>query len=504
MSSPPVARPGLLGVQRPRVSWLPPRFGTTGPEAIELAHMAGLELDPWQQYVITESLGEDAAGKWSCMEVGLVVPRQNGKGGILEARELAGLFLLEDERLIIHSAHQFDTSMEAFERLLALIEDTPQLSKLIPPRGGVVRSHGAEGIKLRNGKRIRFRTRTKGGGRGFTGDCVILDEAMVLSRAMHGALMPTLSAVPNPQIWYTGSAVDEDVHEHGLVLAKIRERGVEGGDPRLGYFEWSVDPERYGSDPTTATDPAAWAQANPALGIRITPDYVAAEQRSMDARTFSVERLSIGRWPRTDDDDGRIISVEQWQKCGDPDSEMVGSVAFAVDVTPDRGWCSIGVAGIRADGQRHVEVVENRKGTHWAVSVCAVLKKLHKGAKFVMDPRSPASTLIEALKAAGITVIEITTQEYARACGEFYDGVIEGTVHYKPPQPELDLAIGGADVRPLGDAWGWARRSPVDISPLVACTVALSKAKKGNAPRVVNLADALKRDADRRKAGGAT
>jgi hypothetical protein len=50
-------------------------------------------------------------------------PRQNGKDAILEARELAGLFLL-GERLLIHSAHQFDTSLEHFRRLLFLIENT--------------------------------------------------------------------------------------------------------------------------------------------------------------------------------------------------------------------------------------------------------------------------------------------------------------------------------------------------------------------------------------------
>ncbi|MGY4986484.1 hypothetical protein [Streptomyces nigrescens] len=62
--------------------------------------------------------------RWAAFEVGLVVSRQNGKGSLLEARELAGLFLF-GERLIIHSAHQFDTSKEAFERILMLVENTP-------------------------------------------------------------------------------------------------------------------------------------------------------------------------------------------------------------------------------------------------------------------------------------------------------------------------------------------------------------------------------------------
>src|ERR1017187_6126617 len=188
-------RPDWPGVQRPRICSVPPSVSSTGEEAIELAAMAGLNLDPWQKFVLTESLNERPDSKWAAFEVGLVVSRQNGKGGLLEARDLAGLFLL-GERLIIHSAHQFDTSMEAFERLLALIEGTPELSKRVKHRG-VIRSHGAEGIVLKNGQRIRFRTRTKGGGRGFTCDCLILDEAMIIPEAMHSALLPTLSARPN-------------------------------------------------------------------------------------------------------------------------------------------------------------------------------------------------------------------------------------------------------------------------------------------------------------------
>src|ERR1035438_568518 len=108
-------KPDALGQQRPRVENIPQYVSSSGQEAIDLAATAGLDLDPWQQYVLTHSLGERQNGKFAAFAVGLVVSRQNGKGSILEARELAGLFLL-GERLIIHSAHQFDTSIEAFNR----------------------------------------------------------------------------------------------------------------------------------------------------------------------------------------------------------------------------------------------------------------------------------------------------------------------------------------------------------------------------------------------------
>ena len=262
----------LQGHQRPRVLSLPPFSSSLGEEALELCGTFGLALDPWQAFVLDRSLRLNEYGKWAAFEIGVDVARQNGKGTILEGRELVGLFLIR-ERLIIHSAHQFDTSLEAFRRLLTLIESNPDAERRVKR---VSRSHGEEGIELKGGQRIRFRTRTKGGGRGFSCDCLMLDEPMILPEATHGALLPTLSARPNPQVWYTGSAVDQTIHEDGRVFARVRERGLKGDDPSLAYFEWSVDSSNPDDVPAAIlASPDAIAQANPGLGIRITLEYVA-------------------------------------------------------------------------------------------------------------------------------------------------------------------------------------------------------------------------------------
>jgi hypothetical protein len=157
-TSPSVA---LTGAQRPRVSSYPQAVSSAGVEAVELAASAGLILDDWQQHVLNVGLGERADGKWAAFEVGLIVGRQNGKGSILEARELAGLFLF-GEQLILHSAHEFKTAQEAFRRVLGLVQNTPDLEKLV---SRVRTSHGEEGIELRNGARLRFVARSTGSGR---------------------------------------------------------------------------------------------------------------------------------------------------------------------------------------------------------------------------------------------------------------------------------------------------------------------------------------------------
>jgi hypothetical protein len=469
LTSSALAAPPVAGAQHPRICTFPPAVSSSGVEAVELARQAGLILDPWEEFVLATALGERENGSWSAFEIGVMVSRQNGKGAILEARELSGLFLLE-ERLIIHSAHQFDTSLEAFRRLLELIEGNPDFSRRVKR---VSRSHGEEGIELKTGQRVRFRTRTKGGGRGFTGDCLILDEAMELAETAHGALLPTLSARPNPQVWYTGSAVDQEVHDHGVVFARIRDRGIRGDDPGLAYFEWSADVELDDAH-LVAEDEDAWAQANPGLGIRISTSHVAAEQRSMDPRTFAVERLGIGDWPSLDGNAAeQKIDIDEWTALVDEQSKIAGPLCFAFDVRPDRSSSSIAVAGLRADGLPHVEIVDRKRGTSWVPARLVELTGSHTAAGVLCDQASPAASLIKRIAKLDIDVQSLSAQETAQACGSFYDAVHEAMLRHLGTT-DMTAAIRGAATRMLGDAWAWSRKSSaVDISPLVASTLAL-------------------------------
>jgi hypothetical protein len=464
-----------MAMQEPRICSLPPADSSLGSEAYEFCQEIGLVLDDWQAYALEGALGRKEDGSWAAFEVGVNVSRQNGKGGILEARDLAGVFLI-GERLIIHSSHEFATSMEAFLRMEAILEESG-LYKELRPRSGVSRSHGSEGFFFKSGQRIRYRTRTKGGGRGFSSDCLILDEAMFLPEMAIGALLPTLSARPNPQVWYTGSAVDQQVHEDGLVFARIRERGLKGDDPSLAYFEWSADqpedkelwtPEQV--DDELAADPAVWVQANPALGIRISEEHVENERRSMDPRTFAVERLGIGDWPATT---GKVDVLEGWDELADPSSVVLDPVCFAFDVAPDRSSASISAAGKRPDGLAHVEVVENRRGTGWLVDRLVEVTGSHSPLAVLCDGIGPASSLVPELENRGVKVEPVNAREHANACGLIFDLVDQEKLRHLGTK-EMKDALKGAVTRPLGDAWAWSRKnSTIDISPLVASTLAL-------------------------------
>jgi phage terminase large subunit-like protein len=454
------------GVQKPRIQHLPPAVKSAGPYATELAAAAGLHLDPWQRLVLDGGLGERADKRWAAFEVSLIVARQNGKGAILEALELAALFLFE-ERLVLHSAHEFKTAREAFLRTRGLIDGCDDLRKRVYR---VYAAHGEEGIELLDGARLRFIARSKGSGRGFSPDRVILDEAHNLSLESMAALMPSLSARKNPQIWYTSSPGDYLVAPCEQ-LARIRRRAVRGGDPSLAFFEWSAPYDENGQLLVERDDPRVWAQANPALGIRITHEQTANELRSIPTK-FDIERLGVGRWPFEDDGE-RVIPAEIWEASLDPDSDVLDPVAFSIDMTPERSHVAVAVAGRRTDNRQHVEVVEHRGGTRWVKDEVVRLQATHNSLGFWIDRRSPAGSLMAELQEAGVEVREMSTTDVVKACGNLYDAALEDRlVHIG--QPTLDAALAAARKRRLGDAWAWDRtRSNADICPLVAVTNAL-------------------------------
>lgn len=444
----------LIGSQRPRVCSLPPStVSSAGAEAVELAATAGLVLDDWQAWALEQSLGERPDGKWSAFEVALIVSRQNGKGAIIEARELFGLFLA-GEQLLLHTAHEFKTAQEGFRRVLSLVESTPDLSRLVKR---VRTSHGEEGIELLSGARLRFVARSGGSGRGFSGDWVLFDEAMFLPPSILAALFPTLSARPNPQLWYTGSAGMDDSEQ----LRRVRERGQRGGDPGLAYMEWSSDPR------ADMDDPAAWAEANPAMGIRITQEFIERERAAMPETEFARERMGIWDDKRRD----HVIDPDLWERIEDTSPDVEDPVAFALDMSPDRRYVSIGMCGRRRDGRLQVEVIDNGTGTGWVVPRVVELCDRWSPAGVALDPAGPAGSLLEPLKAAGVDVDVVSARQMAQACGAFYDDVTEDRLRHFG-QPVLASALGAARKRPLGDSWAWHRKDATDISPLVAVTLA--------------------------------
>jgi phage terminase large subunit-like protein len=448
---------------------VPPSRWSEGERVAGLAARAGLHLDDWQAFVLDQGLGRRDDRMWAAFEVALIVSRQNGKGSILEALELAALFLDDfGANLILHSAHEFKTAAEAFLRVRSLISDNPVFERRVER---IRTAAGQEAVELKNGKRLRFIARSKGSGRGFSADLVILDEAYELGSDQMAALLPTLSTRPNPQVWYTSTAGMESSTQ----LARVRARGLAGGDPSLAFFEWSAeeDPEQPGLA-LGMDDPAVWALANPGMGIRISREYIGRERAALDDFAFARERLGIGVYPADPTEVWGVISRDAWTELADAASAADDPVALVADAMPGGAKSAVCIAGTRSDGLMHIEVVDHKQGTAWVVPRVTELWRKHNPCAVVVDPSGPLGSIITDLEQAGIEVMQPSPREAAQACGQFFEAVTDAKTVRHRGDPALERALGGAATRLLADAWAWDRRTPsTDICPLVAVTYAL-------------------------------
>lgn len=469
---------------------------------IDLCASHGLVLEPHQRHVLQGALGENPDPKrpgewrWAAFEVGVLEPRQNGKGGLITARELGGLYLFR-EPLQTHTAHRFDTCLEGFRRIREIIDGYPDLSKRVKR---ISDSHGQESIELYCDsrtqrltgptQRLNFKARSKGSGRGFSGDVVYLDEAFWLMEL--GSLLPTMSARPNPQLWYLSSHPLPRAESE--VLRRLCKRGRAGARKksrprRLAYFDWCASlpktKDRAAWDKAVAAvldDPKAWAEANPGLGYRLTTEFMESERGAMTDEEFARERL--GLYPEEQEVADPVIPPADWLAClsvatpKTPASTIVkpGHV-YAFEVSMDRKWGVIGAAGRSSEHGIHVEVGDNRPGTGWIVERLVELRDNHQPTEIVCNATGPAGGLLADCERAGLEITKLTSQEYAQACGAAYDDILQhGWRHLG--QPELDKAVGGATKRTVGDVWVLDRRGDIDISPFVAVTLAAHRVDK--------------------------
>lgn len=451
---------------------------TLGPEVADLCDLVGFGPDPEQRLILDDvfAIGED--GRSAAFEVGVVCARQNLKTGSFKQCALGWLFISE-VRLTVWSAHEFSTAQEAHRELSELIDGSDYLRKRVKR---IYFGNGSESIELRSGQRVLFRARTKSGGRGLSGDRVVLDEAFALQPGHMGALLPTLAVRPDPQVVYGSSAG----LAHSDVLRGLRDRGRSGSSSRLAYLEWCAErggcvhpncPHDVGTYGCVLDDPVRWQAANPLLGrtrangTGLTVEYVAAERQALPAAEFGRERL--GWWDEPGAADA--FGAGRWEACaGDPPAEDLTVRALAVAVSYDLTHAAIvAAANDRAADVIHVQPLQHGPGTGWVVERVKELTGQHPEAEVVVDRGGPAADLIPKLQEiAGVAVHEADTRDVLDACSGLWKRVQERRVRHGAYK-ELNDAASRAVRRPVGDRWAWGRKqSDADISALEGATLA--------------------------------
>lgn len=437
---------------------------------------SGKTLDSTQVLAVEVMMACREDGKWAAETTGREMPRQNGKGDEIEVVEFWGLVKLDEAILhTIHDAVLLATA--AHERMLGLF-DHPQMRHLISG-GQVWRGTGQQMIKLSTGGQIWYRTRTGGGGRGIDRiDRLVVDEAQHATDEQLRSSTSTLMAAPDPQMNIIGTAGLADRSEWWW---RMRRRALAAEPGAFGYVGHTA--EQVSLDPKgnviqvvpDVTDRELWRETNPGVFTgRLSMTFLEEEFWRLGPDGFAQEHLCV--WAPPPDATGgtsHLIPSDVWSNCAMPGSTIVSHDQWSVTITPDHKWSSIGIAGRTADGKIHVECVDRRGGDGWVLdrayeiwTTKRIPPRIHK--------TGTEGLLIARLRERGVEVVEVSSAEVAQATGQFISDANAGTIVHLN-QPVLNKALDGAELKTGSDGAAiWSQRnSIVEITPLMACTVAL-------------------------------
>lgn len=419
---------------------------------------------PWQRLVadIAYEIDPDT-GRLAYREVRLTVPRQSGKTTLMLAAMTHRCIAMGDRQRVFYTAQTGKDARLKWEDEHVPVLERSALSPLIQVR----RTNGSEAIRWENGSIWSLLATTESAGHGAQADLGVLDEAFsYVDDRLEQAMKPAMVTRPQPQLWIVSTAGTEDSLYLNEKIDDGRMRAAAGQTSSVAFFEWSAPED------AEIGDPATWYACMPALGLTVPVEAIRSDFESMREPEFRRAYLNQ-RQDRAAAAPWQIISESQWTACADTSSTIADQPTIALDVTPSRSMASLCAAGVRADGVAHVEVIGNRPGTSWVLDWFAADDRVRKYRSIVIDPVSGANSLVSDLRNMGLQIVEVGTRQMVAGCGKFYDLATQGRLRHIDQVP-LNAAVAGSKKRNLGDAWAWHRRDiSVDVSPLVAATLAL-------------------------------
>jgi hypothetical protein len=431
-----------------------------------VASRMGVTYDAWQEGLLWILFSRDANGRYCCGQGGLTVSscRQIGKTFTLGTAFFVKCMLSPGLK-VIWTAHHTRTSDETFADMCTLAQ-MPAVARHIDH---IRRANGQQEIVFANGSRIMFGARENGFGRGLHGaDVEVFDESQILTDRALSNMIPVMNTSPDPLAVFLGNPPKPG--DPSDVFAAKRRQARAGNVTGMAYVELSA-PRDCDSD-----DRDAWAKANPSYPLRTGEDSIIRMRQLLPEDDFRREALGI--WDETGS--AGVISRDTWDATSVPARRDGGTVSFGIDMPPDRGEISIGACMRYPDGTAHVELAECRSthehGSMWAVDWLA--ERWPRTAAVVIDTQSPALSLLPDLRARHVKVTVTGARELGQATGRMLDMLSARTVTHLPDtaQPALADAALAVTLRPVGHGGltAWQRAGiDVDISPLVACTLAL-------------------------------
>lgn len=420
----------------------------------------GITLDRWQDGIAGLALGHRDNGELAHTVggVGLCICRQAGKTHTLTC-VMFGLCVRYPGLLAIWTSHHVKTNNETF----MAIQGYTRRPRIQPFIDKVYTGSGDEAIVFRNGSRILFGARERGFGRGIAGvDVLMSDEAQILSQRAMQDMLATMNTSRLGLHVYAGTPPKPGDNSENF--SRMRQEAILGEATDMVWIEFGADDGCEDID-----DIEQWMKANPSVPHRTPVVSIRRLRRRLDDAGF--RREALGLW---DGEDVSVFDLARWTNdlC-DTTVDIPTSAALVADVSPDRRYATIGIAGA-VDGEKTLVMVQSMKGT---LGVVPRIQKLQDERDIVdVAITSGAARALEPeLVKKGIAYTKMSTTDMAASYATLQEAIKNGTIVHVG-QLELDNAMSMARTRywMTGEAEVFDRRGySVDVSPAVAVAGAL-------------------------------
>lgn len=415
----------------------------------------------------------------------ILISRQNGKTDFVK-KLIKYFFFRRRVPEIMAAAQTLNKAIDLWNEILLEIELDPLLSRSL---GRVDHSKGGQALWSKD-RRRRYRPVgiDENAGRGDTNDLLYIDELRTQKTEVGVNSLEATTTVPDNGLIVVTSNAGSD---HSVVLRGARERAMkplnEGTwrDTRVAIFEWSADPSR------DIDDIEGWREGNPDLNNgRITIATLQGFRQGKSEAAFRTEHLC--QWVDELDEEKFVPVLSPSEVAGMSVSDVkrreLSGWRLCVDASPDRDWCSAAVAGRRPDGS--VVGLVGYHGPLATADVVGVVMQVCEDidpAEILVDPKSPAWVVGEALEREGLEVRKLTYPEVKAATGAFLQGQRDKSMWLADGDGTVAKAFDYADKKedPNGGVRWVRHEGQGTICQLTAVTYAMwaaQNAEEVNAP----------------------
>jgi hypothetical protein len=181
-----------------------------------------------------------------------------------------------------------------------------------------------------------------------------------------------------------------------------------------------------------------------------------------------------------------VIPEAAYRRTIDPKSEAVGPISMVLEADPDLETGTICVAGRRADGRMHVEVVRHFPdlGVGWMLDDAITLAEEHE-ATIWLDPKGPLGFMLGDFAERDVDVKEFTAEQVVAAFSWFTVGMDprqapDAEADAPLPEPRithrgpayLEQSLAASQTRKLMGRLAFQRFVEVPQGPVIGCCLA--------------------------------